>query len=126
MKSIKYLVVMTFAVLLSVSCNSDDDAATNDNDQALVGTWEATEVDEDIEFHTNVTFNANQTGTLVLETTFGGETETETHAFTWSTSGNQLTMKVNGQSPETSTYSISGNKLTISDEDGVVTVLTKV
>jgi len=124
MKNIKYLFVMVFAVMLAVSC-SDDDSSSDPGTNALVGTWGATESDEGFELTVTATFNANQTGTAVTKTTIYGETETETENFTWSTSGNKLTVTSSGDSPEILTYSISGNKLTITDEDGFATVLTK-
>ncbi len=121
MKNIKYLIVMVFAVLLSVSCSSDDDSGST---HALVGTWGVTEIVEGMELKVRVTFNANNSGTSVLTFTFEGETETETENFTWSTSGNKLTMSISGES-EVVTYSINGNKLTITDQDNEVVVFTK-
>lgn len=121
----KYLIVMVFAMLISVSCSNDDDSSSDVNDSALVGTWGATELDEGFELIVTVTFNANQTGSAVTKITFEGETETENDTFTWSTSGNKLTVTSSGETPEIVTYSISGNKLSITDDEGFVTVLTK-
>lgn len=119
---------MIFAALLLISCGSDDDSGSEAYDPALVGTWEATEIVEelDMEFKESVTFRADKTGTATVTTTFEGETETESENFTWSTSGNRITIKVSGEPPVISTYSISGNKLTVTDDEGEVTVLTKV
>lgn len=125
MKHIKYLLVFVFAATLSLSCNNDDDNSSNPNDSALVGTWGATESEEGMEFSVRVTFNANGIGTLVSEATFEGETFTDTDSFTWSTNGNKLTINISGEASETGTYAISGNRLTITDTDGEVTVLTK-
>jgi len=122
MKSIKYLFVMVFVALLSVSCNSDDDSG---NTNALVGTWRVTEIVDGEEIKVTATFNANNSGTMVIVSTFEGETETETDNFTWSTSGNKLTVTTSSGEPEISTYTINGNKLTITDEDGFTLVLTK-
>jgi len=124
MKNIKYLFVMVFAMLLSVSCNSDDDGSDSGTN-ALVGTWRVNESDEGFDITVTATFNANNSGTLVMVTTFAGETETETENFTWSTSGNKLTLTGSGET-DIVTYSISGNKLTITDEDGFVSVFTKI
>ena len=115
---------MFFAVMLSVSCSSDDDSESDLNDSALVGTWGITEIVEDEEFTALITFNANNSGRLVISWTFEGETETETENFTWSTSGNRLTFSSGGETT-ISTYSISGNNLTINDLDGEVVVFTK-
>ncbi|SDB23321.1 hypothetical protein SAMN03097699_0216 [Flavobacteriaceae bacterium MAR_2010_188] len=126
MKNIKYLFVFLFSVLLSTSCNNDDDNSSDSNDSALIGSWEASDEDEGIEFSIMLTFNSNNSGTLVVESTFDGETETESDNFTWSTSGNKLTIQSSSEPPSILTYSISGNKLTITDEDGDPTILTKV
>jgi hypothetical protein len=115
---------MIFAVMLSVSCNSDDDSGSDSSTNALVGTWRFTEIDEGTELKVTATVNANNSGTLVTATTFGGETETETDNFTWSTSGNKLTIVSSGVS-EILTYSISGNKLTLTDQDNEVSIFTK-
>jgi len=120
MKNIKYFFVMVFAVMLSVSCNSDDDNSSDLSTHALVGTWGVTEIVEGMEIKARITFNANNSGTSML--TFAGETQTEN--FSWSTSGNKLTMSISGES-EVVTYSINGNKLTITDQDNEVVVFTK-
>lgn len=124
MKNIKYLFVMVFAMLLSVSCNSDDDSSSDPGTNALVGTWGITEIVDGDEIKVTATFNVNNSGTMVIVTTIDGETETETENFTWSTSGNKLILTGGGET-DIVTYSISGNKLTLTDEDGFVTVLTK-
>jgi len=125
MKKITYLFVMVFAVMLSVSCGSDDDSGSNLNDSALVGTWGITEIDEGVGVKVLITFKANNSGTSVVTTTFEGEiTQTDTENLTWSTNGNKLTITISGES-DVVTYAINGNKLTITDSDGVVVVLTK-
>jgi hypothetical protein len=124
MKYIKYLFVMVFAVMLSVSCNSDDDSSSVVNDPALVGTWETTGAEEGFEIEVDVTFKANNTGTTTVSTTFEGETFSESDNFTWSTNGNKLTI-VSGGETDVITYSISGNELTTTDESGDVVVFTK-
>jgi hypothetical protein len=126
MKNIKYLFVVFLSVLLSVSCNNDDDNTNDLNDSALIGSWDFTEIEEGEELYINLTFNSNNTGTLVIKITFEGDTETESENFTWSTTGNKLTFKSSSEPPSVITYSISGNKLTMTDEDGFVTVLTRV
>ena len=125
MKKFIYLFVLFTATSIAVSCNSDDDVGSDINDTALVGSWGATESDEDMVLKVTVTFNSNQTGRLIIETTFEGETETETENFTWSTSGNKLTIESSGEAPEVVTYSISGNSLSITDSDNFTTVFTR-
>lgn len=124
MKNFKYLFVVFFAVMLSVSCNSDDDNSSDLNDSALVGTWGITEIDEAFEIVVLITFNANNSGRLVSSFTFEGTTETETENFTWSTSGNKLTMSSGGETA-ISTYFINGDKLTITEPSGESAVFTK-
>ena len=119
MKKFKYLIIMVLAVTVFVSCSTDDD-----NVNALVGTWEFTEIDEDLEINVTATFNENLSGEIYAVVVFNGGSETENSSFTWSTDGNKLTMVIDGDT-ETSTYSISGDKLTITDDDGETTVLTR-
>ena len=124
MKNIKYLFFMAFAVMLSVSCSSDDDSGANINDSALVGTWGYTEIDEAFEIEALITFNSNKSGVLVYSFTLDEETDTETENFTWSTDGNKLSLSSGGV-VEIFSYSIAGNKLTLADSDGESTVFTK-
>lgn len=125
MKKITYLIVLSLALMLTGSCSSDDDAGSDVNDSALVGSWGATESEDGATLHVTVTFNANQSGRSVIVTTFGGETETETENFSWSTNGNKLTVESSSEGTEVLTYSISGNRLTLTDSEGFSTVLTK-
>jgi len=123
MKKIKYLFIMLVAVMVSVSCNNDDDDSFDDNfddnfgDSALVGTWILTEFDNGVEFTETATFNENLAGTLVSASTFEGETESVSESFTWSTDGNKLRLIIGGET-EILKYSISGDNLTVTTEDG--------
>jgi hypothetical protein len=112
---------LLFALLLVsfTACSSDDDEIGDANDTALVGTWTITETEGDTELSEKVTFNANSSGDIVSTYTFDGTTETETVSFTWSTSGNKLTLVIAGET-EIVTYSISGDSLTITTQDGDV------
>ena len=123
MKYIKYLLVMIFAVMVSVSCSSDDDSTSDSN--ALVGTWGLTAMDEGDELKATFIFNANKTGSLLTELTYQGMTDSYTENFTWATSGNKLTLTSSNSDPEILTYSISGNKLSITDDTGETIVFTK-
>jgi len=125
MKNIKYLFVMVFAVVLSVSCSKDDDNNSDLSTNALVGSWETTDIQEGIDYNITATFNSNNSGTMVMVSTLDGDTKTETFDFTWSTSGDKLTFSVSGGSDFILTYSITGNKLTTIDEDDEVIVFTK-
>ncbi len=122
MKNIKYVLIMFVAVMVSVSCNNDDDDIDGAN--SLVGTWGFTEMENGEEISVTVTFKANYTGTTVVVVTFDGESETESVGFTWDTDGNKLTMEGDGKTDIT-TYSISGDKLTINYGEGGTLVLTR-
>ena len=123
MKKIKYLFIMLAAVMVSVSCNNDDDDSFDNNfddnfgDSALVGTWILTEFDNGVEFTETATFNENLAGTFVSASTFEGETESVSESFTWSTDGNKLRLIIGGET-EILKYSISGDNLTVTTEDG--------
>lgn len=123
MKKIMYLFVMFAAVMVSVSCNNDDDEGFDDNfddnfgDSALFGTWVLTEFEDGETFTETVTFNENLSGTLVSTETFEGETESVSESFTWSTDGNKLRLIIGGET-EILKYSISGDNLTVTTEDG--------
>jgi hypothetical protein len=120
MKKMKYLLIMVMAVMISVSCSDDDDDDVN----PIVGTWEFTETFDGEVIDIEVTFMENLTGTLLVTYTYQGEIEIdESENFTWSTSGNKLTMVIDGET-DISTYLIVGNKLTITS-DGDVTILTR-
>lgn len=116
----KYLLIMIMAVMMSVSCSDDDDDDVN----PLVGTWAISESIEGVEISLSATFKSDFTGTMASSIAFDGNTETESSSFTWSTSGNKLTMEIDGET-ETATFLILGNKLTITDEEGLITILTK-
>lgn len=117
MKKVKYVLIMMIGLLSVVSCSDDDDMGNS-----IVGTWEFQEFEEefDYEYNLTITFNENLTGQLSVTEIEDGETYTDNESFTWSTSGNQLTLDISGDI-EIETYSISGNKLTIGvDSDSIV------
>ena len=122
MKNFKYAIFLFMALAVSVSCSDDGDDEINGN--PLVGSWIISESEAGFEISIRATFKQNSTGMLVTTVSIGGESESDSSGFTWSTSGDQLTLTIDGQS-EVSTYSISGNKLTITDDEGSVTVLER-
>jgi hypothetical protein len=126
MKKFKYLFIMFVAVMVSVSCSNDDDDNYDDSngDNALVGTWGFTESEDGVAISVTVTLNENLSGTLVTSETFEGETISENESLTWSTDGNKLRLIIDGETDKL-TYSISGDTLTVTDEDGETTVLTR-
>lgn len=119
MKKMKYLLIMAMAVMMSVSCSKDDDDDVN----PIVGTWGLTETIDGEVIDFEITFKENLTGTIMSSITFDGTTYDESDNFTWSTSGNKLTIVIDGETDIT-TYSISGNKLTINVDDENI-VLTR-
>lgn len=121
MKNFKYLLVMFIALSVSVtSCDDDGDDMGN----PIVGSWGLSEEDSGIAVSLVATFEENGTGTLTASITISDQTQSESDSFTWSTDGDQLTLTIDGET-EVSTYSISGNTLTITDSEGFVTELTR-
>ncbi len=122
MKKIKYLLVMIVAVMVCVSCDNDDDDDIM-GDPALVGQWIYTEVNLQDFYSVSINFESDLRGTtLSFERTDGIE-YTEISSFTYRTNRNQLTLIVDGEA-EVSTYTISGNSLTIDDTNQVL-IFTK-
>ena len=112
--------IMFVALTAAISCTDDSDADTN----PIVGTWTVSESEAGFSVSISATFEENNKGTMLATVGFGGESATENSSFTWSTDGDQLTMVIDGET-EVSTYSISGNKLTITDSEGSITILTR-
>ena len=113
-----------FTLVMAVaSCNSDDDAGFENE---LLGTWEASESEIGMTVELTAKFNSNETGEFITTLLIGEQVVTnENFDFTWSTDGDKLTMIMDGET-DISTYSVSDDKLTITDSDGEVIVLTKV
>lgn len=120
MKNLKFVLIMFVALTAAISCSDDSDDMTN----PIVGTWVLSESDVGFEISLEATFKENNQGTMIATVNFGGESASENSSFTWSTEGDQLTMTMDGET-EVSTYMIVGNKLTITDDEGLVTVLTR-
>jgi uncharacterized protein (TIGR03066 family) len=113
MKRKFYVVLLILAMMVSAfaltGCGGDD--------EDLVGRWEYRFDNGD-----RLEWNLNSNGAITITTERSGQRENITG--TWSSSGNRLTMRAEGDS-ETLTYSISGNRLTISG-DGETAVMTRV
>ena len=82
------------------------------NNPALMSAW------SDVQSGFVTTLNGN--GTYSVSTATGIPVQTGT----WTTSGNQITFKPQGDAPATMTYSVSGNTMTIYD-GGETTVFTR-
>lgn len=115
---IKLLLVLFFALpVLITSCDKDEDLSE------LVGTWEYSVIEQGFSLSISITFNSDNTGKTLISTTFEGETESESGNFTWSTADDILSVTQDGETTSVK-YSISGNKLTIT-EDGEDMVFTR-
>jgi len=119
MKNLRYVMIMFIALTAAISCSDDSDDVN-----PIVGTWTVSESEAGFSVSISATFEDDNKGTMLATVGFGGESATENSTFTWSTDGDQLTMVIDGET-EVSTYSISGNKLTIIDDEGSQTVLTR-
>ena len=126
MKKVKYVIVLFVSMMATISCSEDDvlDLLGDDDSKALLGTWGFQESEDGFEIDFSITFNNNFTGVMVATITDEGETESATDNFTWATDGSQLTID-GSDGIETLQYSISGNKLSITEDDGELLVLTK-
>jgi hypothetical protein len=116
-KLIKLSLLLCFVLpILITSCDKDE---LSD----LVGTWEYSDTEQGVTLSISITFNSDNTGKMLLTMTFAGETETESGNFTWSTEGDILSITTEDETTSVK-YSISGNKLTIT-EDGEDMVFTR-
>ncbi len=129
-------VVQKFIILLSLiflpfSAYSNDDDSTGSGDNQLIGVWK---LYKSTTFYgsltnpdsTNVTtFGSDFSFTLTIKDDntwaidFVSSGETASSSGTWSVSGNTITVKEQGEPDETSDYSISGNKLSITDSETI-------
>lgn len=119
MKNLKYVLIMFVSLTMAVACN-DDDGEMDKN--SLIGSWEMSESDSGFEYSLTVTFKSNSSGTMAAFASFQGEEEMSSDSFTWSTDGNILTIVMDGETSKT-TYSISGDQLTISDDEETLVLI---
>jgi hypothetical protein len=117
---IKILFFSLFLGLL-ISCSDDDNSSTEPEagsyDPALVGTWQLTRIlspivttPEIIGLSLTAVFEDDGTITFTTIDSEGPAVDTGT----WSTSGGNLTIKLEGEDAATSPYSIDGNTASIS------------
>lgn len=108
---------------LIISCSDDkksstEPESTNQNDQALVGTWVLTKILAPIAttpalvgISLSAVFNAD--GTMQLTTI--DEDGTVVDNGTWSTSDGEVTITLEGGDPGTSSYTVNGNIATMNN-----------
>lgn len=153
-KMMKKLMLCMMTLLAMVACGSDDpeDAPAGAVDEKVVGTWTLTEEDIDETDVDVVTLNANGTFVELATTVLKDPQEIAEEGYTkfesrvegnFTTANGVLTVKPAkaayradekkwtevpvGELVENTVmkYSVSGNKLTLVDEDGDVSVYTK-
>ncbi|MCW8849924.1 MAG: copper resistance protein NlpE [Melioribacteraceae bacterium] len=117
--NIKFVLILLLFGML-ISCSDDDKSSTepgDEIDQALVGTWELTNIlaplattPAAVGLALTAVFNAD--GTMELTTTDSDGTVVDPG--TWSTSDGKVTITLEGGEPGTSSYSINGNVATLS------------
>lgn len=107
-KKLQAGIILTLAVLLVLmytGCGSDDKKS------GLVGKWDYNSAEGSTPFDDFVViFNGDGTGRAIMNE--GSEDEDITN-FTWSVSGDQLTITTDLGGTQTTTYTISGNTLTL-------------
>lgn len=118
MKTLRLIGATLLMVVLCVNfaaCGDDDD----DEKASIVGTWKAESSDDGyVEYFT---FNSDGTGKS-WEVSSNG-TQGEAEGFTYKVSSNKLTFTWEDGEDYTSTFSLSGNRLTIKDNEDSVTFI---
>lgn len=110
-----WVVIMTLILGMSVmvSCSSNDDYDTgdlNEYEKALVGNWKSIDDDTEIMY---LQLRKDRTGEWKLY--YDGKFE-ESDSFTnWKATDKKISISYDNGVTESSTYSLSGNKLTIGD-----------
>ena len=130
MYKVIWMMLVLLAMCQMVGCGDDNDKATSPGPEGeLVGTWKLVSVTEegetmfaaDVGLETIITYRADGTWSSTMKM----EEETESGEGTYTISGNKLTTTEEGEEPETVTFSISGKTLTVTDEDGAVMTFQK-
>lgn len=123
MKKINFnFFLLLIITVIAVSCGDDKNSSTEPEngiiDQAVVGSWELTNIlapfattPAAVGIALTVIFNAD--GTMQLTTIDVDGTVVDTG--TWSTSDGKITITLEGEEPGSSNYSIGGNIATFSE-----------
>lgn len=122
MKQIKFWSILLLIVMmmpLVASCGGDDDNGGSSSNP-LVGTWYTEGEEKGYPTYEEITYNANNTCTW-RDYKSDKTTIKETDSGTYKVDGNKLSIWWSGSStPWTTTFSISGNKMTTSEGGGTV------
>ena len=127
---VQKLIILISLTLLPFSVYSDDDYPIGPGADKLIGTWKLETSSTfygsltDPDSSNATTFGSDFSFTLTIKdnywtTDFVSLGETKSNSGTWSVSGNTITIKEQGEPDETSGYSISGNKLTITSSETI-------
>lgn len=94
--SLMALLAMTFTAVTLTSCGDDDNGGSNSDSVdgvSIVGTWRYYYDSNDPSrgrVYDIMTFNSNHTGSLIEEVGYGSDTP---ESFTWAISGNTITIR---------------------------------
>ena len=116
MKWMKWFLVLGTVVAVGLGatgCGGGDDGGGN----SLTGTWHAQSLNgQPMPVGVALSITLNDNGTYTATTTYGGISAVETG--TWSTEGGTLVSVHEGETEQVA-YSLNGNTLTVSDQEGV-------
>ena len=122
MKWMKWFLILAVGagVVLGIVGCSDDDDDDGGGGNPLVGTWKATSFNgQALDDSISVVVTLRSDGTASSTYSLGGATETLNG--TWNTDGGTLNVTTDGET-ESAAYSVSGDTLTITDEEGTFTL----
>ena len=112
MKTLRFIGMALVAIIMSVNFV----ACSDDDDNPIVGTWRS-EVDN-YGYSDSYTFNADGSG---IWQEFKDGKQIDSESFKYSLDGDKITFTWSDGETYTSTFSISGNRLTIKDNSDSVT-----
>lgn len=115
MEKTSFLRIAFIFLILSSVVSCDKEETIN----PVVGTWEYIESSAGLNITVILTFNSDMTGSLKRTDEENGISSSNTKNFIYSIKSNKITLLLDGKSVE-SPFSISVNKLTITDTDGEV------
>ena len=129
-KKIISVLSLTFGLLVSVcaftACGSDDDGNNDSSSNPLVGTWYTETIEKGEVEYTEITYNANFTCTW-REYESDRKTVVDTDEGSYKVDGNKLSIWWESEKkywdedgPWTTTFTISGNKMTTSEGGGTI------